>query len=436
MAEVYLAERLSPDGIKSETFAIKRLLPALAKNPIFADMFAGEASLSKSFDHPNIVRSHEFFREGDDYYLVLEYVLGKEVGTVTHVAKSWLPLERVKLAVAVGLGVASALSYVHNKTDVRKTPLGIVHGDISPQNIMITTEGEIKIYDFGAAKTNIASLVFDDKLVRGNWRYMSPEQKAGQTIAAASDVYSLSLIMFEIIFGDVIALRENVDRDEWLKASFLAMGLSEDAQAALYRAFQSGLSVNGEERISCEELSELLFGLARELRIYDVNQFLAQILRTDVPQLARRVRRRASVGFGYLWYFSAAAASLGLSIWFMIAIFTDLFEPRHLHNLPVWPTASLPQEKAETKLALRDIPVGEPVQKAARADKHGTLLVKVKPWAEVYIDGQFFGSTPMGGLNLPVGHYLVQLRNPDVSAVALKMVKIYADKKTELVHHF
>lgn len=436
MAEVYLAERISHEGPAEQLFAVKRLLPALAKNPMFADMFAYEASLSTTLLHDNIVRCVEFFREDDDYYMVLEYVLGKEVGTVAKVATGWLPIERVKLAVAVGLGVARALCYVHEKTDARGASLGIVHGDISPQNIMISSDGAIKLYDFGAAKTQSASMVFEEKLVRGNWRYMSPEQKAGETIDARSDVYSLSLMMLEMIFGDVRAIREDKNLGAWLHAALPSLGLPDVCCAALIEIFGRSLSHDARERPSAQLLLENLETLAAELKIFDARQLLEQILRTDVPMSSSRARRRRTGGLGYIVYFSAAAASLGLSIWVMIAVFSDLFEPANYHNLPVWPKALPPVEQAEIKIAAREVPVAVPKRKEKVMGKLGTLHVKVRPWAEVFIDGQFFGSTPMGGLNLPEGQYLVQLRNPDVSAVALRMVKIYADKKTELIHNF
>lgn len=438
MAEVYLADRVSHDGA-IELFALKRLLPRLAKNPIFADMFAYEATLAASLAHKNIVRCEEFFREGNDFYMAMEFVLGKEIGLLFPLSRQWQPSERIKLAVAIGLGVCDALSYVHNKCEKGGVPLGIVHGDISPQNIMINIDGVIKLYDFGAAKSSVSSLAFEEKLVRGNLRYMSPEQMAGESIQASSDVYSLCLILLELALGESQAMDRS---DASIKNARLErltdLEVPETLRHLLKEVFESGLASSPEKRLaSSEDLRRRLDAIALLVKLDDPQAYLEQILKNEGATFAKDpLKRSSAVSRGYLLYFSGAAASLGLAVWVMVAIFSDMFEPKNPHILPFWPPEIPPVEVADARAVPVDVPVSMQKKRDKPVGKHGTLHVRVHPWAEVFIDGQFFGSTPMGGLNLPEGQYLVQLRNPDVSAVALKMVKIYADKKTELIHNF
>lgn len=436
MAEVYLAERLLSNAGESELVALKRLLPSFNGNPIFADLFAYEASLSTSFSHKNLVRCVEFFRDSGDYFMALEFVLGKEVGSITHNAKSWKALERVKLAVAIGLGVCEALHYVHGQKDQYGMPCPVVHGDLSPQNIMIDIAGDVKVYDFGAAKTATSEL-FEEKVVRGNPRYMSPEQMAGKLIGPSSDIFSLCLLLVEIVLGETRFERSEADFIKKAKAIVGLMDLAPSVKECVHELIDGGLQYDPERRFATTEvLRACLECLEREVGLFDPRNYLEQILKTDGPNLQNKpIRRRGSLSVGYLFYLSFAATMLGLSIWVMIAVFSDLFEPKHQRNLPVWPADEITEPIIAKQITI-EAPVAVAKIKKKAVLKHGTLVVKVKPWAEVFIDGQFFGSTPMGGLNLPEGHYLVQLRNPDVSAVALRMVKIYADKKTELVHNF
>lgn len=438
MAEVYLAERLDT----AELVALKRLHPHLAINPIFADMFAYEASLSSSFSHKNIVRCEEFFREEQDFFMVLEYVLGKEVGALTLQTKNWNVVERVKVAAAIGLGVIDALSYLHHQEDQFGSVRSVVHGDISPQNIMVNVHGEIKIYDFGAALAGMTSTGFLEKVVRGNPRYMSPEQMAGANIGPASDIFSLCLILLEIIFSDIRFERSDKNLVETFRQALTSMELPDALRPALDQICVRGLSFEPEDRFgNCDEMRLCLEDIARHVNLFDRHHYLCQIIKAEGPALSKKpLRRQSRFSLSNFLYLSFATMFLSLSIWTMITVFSDIFEPKHQHNLPVWPSLPLeahaPIEMQAPKSMNVNVPVVVPKKKERSVGKHGTLVVKVKPWAEVFVDGQFFGSTPMGGLNLPEGQYLVQLRNPDVSTVALRMVKIYADKKTELVHNF
>lgn len=444
MAEVYLAEKIDENGA-SQFIALKRLLPSLAQNPIFADMFAYEAALTSSFSHKNIVRCEQFFREGEDFYMALEFVLGKEVGAIKAASSSWHPLERVKLALAIGLGVVDALHYVHTKVDQFGKPCAIVHGDISPQNLMIDIAGDIKLYDFGAAKTGLSSPKFEEKLVRGNPRYMSPEQMAGESIQASSDIFSLSLILVEIVLGDARIDRNDAQFHQKINDGLTSSLLPKNVQCLLQDLFSCGLAHNCEMRFAdCEDFGQALRELASEVGLFDAQHYLEQIIKADGPNLSSKpLRRQNASGMSNFIYLSLATMLVGCGVWLMIDTFATRFEPKHQRKAHEdWPAHKAQEHGPEQDIAgvvpmpLVETAVSDSKVRERAVKKQGSLSIKVHPWAEVFIDGQFFGSTPMSALSLPEGNYLVQLRNPDVSAVALKTVKIYADKRTELVHNF
>lgn len=444
MAEVYLAEPVVLDKT-SRLCALKRLLPALAVNPVFVEMFFKEALLSQTMSHKNIVRCHESFRDGKESYLVMEFVLGKEIGAWLSPVKDLALKERTKFAVAIGLSVCEALMYIHHVTNEHGLS-GIVHGDISPQNIMIAADGCVKLYDFGAATTIASALVVEDDLVRGNLRYMSPEQLLGKPVDAQSDVFSLGLVLLEILCGGSLVVKRNQTslNDGALWDPLQSLGDDIFINKQVREFFNKSLALHKDQRFSsCHEMHESLLVIAEALDVDDAQKFLSESMGNLSHSMTSPAKtRKSSTDSRYFSYLGLSAVSLGVFVWAIVAVFADVFEPKTRHNVPFWPT--------EKKLAAVALPPAVPAEIASSQARTlvskttskvnkatlGTLSLKVKPWAEVFIDGKFFGSTPMAGLSLPEGEYLVQLRNPNVSAVALRMVKIYADKKTELIHNF
>jgi serine/threonine protein kinase len=434
MAEVYLAESLIPKTMNDELFALKRLLPRLSQNPLIVEMFTYEAVLTSSLHHRNIISCREFIKENGNFYIVMEYVLGKDLFALCSVYKKFSFMERLKFAVAIGIGICEALAYIHSKDDHEH--IGIVHGDISPHNIMVTANGEIKLFDFGAAKTGVSGLVFEEELVRGNLRYMSPEQFVSSNIDARSDLFSLSLVLWEIIYGDmVLALRADVVKNGnlWDPLSFIASHQFSHRQIEDF--FKKGLALDRELRFA--NSGEMLDYLKDIAKIFNLDD-QAAYLKLSFSQrlfLARKIggsRHNKALGQS-IFYLSIIAVILGLFVWVIVAVCTNIFDAKQMHNVPYWPT-SLPS-KIITE-STHDRILKKPVEEVQKSLKMGTLSLVVKPWAEISIDGKLFGSTPIGAINLPEGQHLVQLRNPDISAVALRVVKIYADKKTELVHTF
>jgi serine/threonine protein kinase len=196
MAEVYLARAVGIEGFE-KLVVLKRILPHLASNPMFIDMFLAEARLAATLDHPNIGQVFDLGLENDDYFYVMEYVRGQSLHSVLKTAhRQGRPLTAGEALTAV-IGIASALAHAHEMVGVDGMPLGIVHRDISPGNVLITRDGHVKIIDFGIARAANQTRTTKEGTRKGKLSYMSPEQCLGQEIDHRSDLFSLGIILFE-----------------------------------------------------------------------------------------------------------------------------------------------------------------------------------------------------------------------------------------------
>jgi eukaryotic-like serine/threonine-protein kinase len=201
MAEVYLAKSHGAEGLEKQ-IVIKRVLPELSSNARFVEMFIAEAKIAMGLNHPNIVQIYDFGRVEDDFYLAMEYVegwdLGQLLGASARRGEPWSLGE----ALVVALDVAKGLDYAHRRTDGWGERLGLVHCDISPQNILVSREGTAKIVDFGIARA--ASEEEQQGVVKGKYSYMSPEQASGKPLDARSDLFSLGVVLFELVCGRML----------------------------------------------------------------------------------------------------------------------------------------------------------------------------------------------------------------------------------------
>ncbi len=199
MAEVFLAKSFGAEGLQ-KTLVIKRILPEYSENERFIEMFISEAKIAVQLNHPNIVQIYDFGKVDHDFYLAMEYVEGYDLAQVLSAcSRAKAPLS-IGEAVYVAIEVAKGLHYAHERKDEYGEGLAIVHRDISPQNVLVSRDGTVKIVDFGIAK---ATSVAEDAphLVKGKFSYMSPEQARGGAVDARSDLFSLGVVLFELVCG-------------------------------------------------------------------------------------------------------------------------------------------------------------------------------------------------------------------------------------------
>ncbi|MBA3393452.1 MAG: protein kinase [Deltaproteobacteria bacterium] len=201
MAEIYLARNESTAGVERYV-VLKRVLRHHANDIKFVNMFLDEARLSARLQHPNIAQVYDTGKLGDSYFFTMEYVHGETVRDILH--ETYAAKQQVPVAVALTIiaGAAAGLQHAHERVGFDGHPLCIVHRDVSPSNLMVSHEGNVKLVDFGVAKATHRAHETQTGAVKGKVGYMSPEQIRSADVDARSDLFSLGIVMWELLAGD------------------------------------------------------------------------------------------------------------------------------------------------------------------------------------------------------------------------------------------
>jgi serine/threonine protein kinase len=200
MAEVFKARIFSEGGFQ-KLLVIKRILGHLSGNDEFVDMFIDEAKISVELQHPNIVQVYDFGKLRDNYFIAMECVEGKDVKGILRKLAERRKILPVEYAACIAHEMAKGLDFAHKKADLQGKPLGIIHRDISPSNILVSYDGEVKVADFGIAKAQISLYNTKDGVLKGKFEYMSPEQASGEDITPSSDIFAAGIILHEMLTG-------------------------------------------------------------------------------------------------------------------------------------------------------------------------------------------------------------------------------------------
>jgi uncharacterized membrane protein affecting hemolysin expression len=198
MAELFLADYIREDGFRRKV-AVKRILPHLAGNTDFIKMFTREARVAALLQHPNIVQIFDYGNIDNAYFIAMEYIDGKNLGEILSTLKQGLPVNQ---AIFIISQICKGLDYSHTKRDENTgEAFHIVHRDISPQNMLISYQGEVKISDFGISKARSEPSLTQAGVVKGKLAYLSPEQALGEAIDQRVDIYALGLVFYETLSG-------------------------------------------------------------------------------------------------------------------------------------------------------------------------------------------------------------------------------------------
>lgn len=198
MAEVYLARRDGPHGF-TKTVALKRILPQLARDPDFVSMFVDEARVCAQLSHPNLVQVFDFGEATGELYMAMEYVDGTTGAKVVRKAAALGEHLLLEGTLHLVLSVLRGLEYAHDAVDVDGVPLGLVHRDVSPGNILIARSGAVKLGDFGIARADDFERRTEEGQLKGKLGYMSPEQVTGRPIDARSDLFTVGVVLAELL---------------------------------------------------------------------------------------------------------------------------------------------------------------------------------------------------------------------------------------------
>jgi len=465
MAEIYLAEQEAETGL-SRHVVIKTILPQFTKDAAMRTMLLDEARLGFSLRHRNIVQVVDVGDEDDLLYIAMEYVEGVNLAEWAAAPANRASLDSSVIAY-IGLEVLAALDYAHNRSKDGAS-LEIVHRDVSPQNILVSTAGELKLSDFGIAlaKDRITQTTVGG--VKGKLSYIPPEQATGAGVAASADVFSAAAVLLELLTGDGpyqadtdIGILKAMERGDIAK-----LEPTERVPAGLAIAINRGLSANVHDRPTAREMRESLEQFAttgsqaeailregatraRELlaqqskhqRRFE-NALLAQSAgeRSDVatnamsatPSVSRKPRvallsiaaALLAAGLGIiLWKTSETGSTLALQNAALIDASVQPFPP------PLSTDAAVLVPPVATAI---DASPPSDTQRKAPASRFGRLTITSFPWAEVEVDGKNVGNTPIRGLRLRAGKRRVVLRNPQSGKRVTRTVTVKAGKNASL----
>jgi eukaryotic-like serine/threonine-protein kinase len=208
MAEVFIAKAFGVEGFE-RILAIKKILPTMAEDQEFIAMFIDEARISVQLNHTNIVHIHELGKHNNAFYIAMEYLAGRDLRSILERYRKKKEVMNTAQAVFLASKICEGLDYAHRKKDARGQDLHIIHRDVSPQNILVSYEGEVKLIDFGIAKAANRSQKTQAGILKGKFGYMSPEQVRGLPIDRRSDIFAVGVILYEMLTGEKLFVGES-----------------------------------------------------------------------------------------------------------------------------------------------------------------------------------------------------------------------------------
>jgi serine/threonine-protein kinase len=245
MAELYLARTVGMEGFE-KLVCVKRILPQYVGTPSFVNMFLNEARLAATLHHPNIVQVYDIGQDQGEFFFAMEYVHGEDLGRLVAAARdSGVPVS-LDCALTLVSGLCAGLHHAHEKASPEGKPLGVVHRDVSPANVLVSYDGAVKLVDFGIARAGGESSSTTG--LKGKISYMSPEQCRGKVVLdRRSDVFSIGAILYELTTGrlpftdetEYGVLQQIVNRDVDPPSS-VAPGFPPALEAIVMRALSRG----------------------------------------------------------------------------------------------------------------------------------------------------------------------------------------------------
>jgi serine/threonine protein kinase len=281
MAEIFLARTRGPSDFE-KLVVLKKILPRYAGNRRLVQLFLDEARLVASLDHPSIAQVYDIGMVDGSYFFTMEHLHGQDLRAILSRASRTGQAFPIEHAVQIARHVAAALHFAHDKQHRDGTRLGIVHRDVSPSNIIVTYDGTTKLLDFGVAKTTASSVHTRTGALKGKVAYMSPEQAKGATVDRRSDIFSLGIVLWEMI-----TLQRLYRADNDLATLQLILhapprppsALRPDCPAELERIVRRALAGDPAERYpAADQLVNDLDELAREHKLKQSSSALAAMV--------------------------------------------------------------------------------------------------------------------------------------------------------------
>jgi len=439
MAEVWRARAAGPAGVVKEV-ALKLVRGEHGARSDFARMFVAEARLAARLNHANVVQVYELVEEGDRHAIAMELVRGHDLARVVERCREAGLRLGLPRALQIGVEVARALDYAHRLEEDGR-PLGVVHRDVSPHNVLLSMEGEVKLADFGIARAMGQAGLTDPGHVKGKLAYMAPEQARGAEVDPRTDVFALGVVLWELCAGRRLFARDS-------EAATLAAVLggappsppsawNEAVPPALDALLLSALAADPGARPASAGafgagLSAIQHALVRAPGEADLGGFMRRLWPEPAPAPGRpeatAVRTAAATGPGGTatrtlahrpghsgrWAAGLLAALLlagGSWIWLRPGVPAE----------PTTPAASAAAGAAPATADPEPMVLDPRIDPAAAARGEGRLSVSVHPWAVLQVDGRAVGETPQE-LALPSGAHRLRAVHPTFGAAEVEVV--------------
>ena len=291
MAEIYLAKASGISGFEKYV-ALKVIHPNFAEDEHFIEMLIEEAKIAVHLTQPNIVQIFDLGRIGDVHYIAMEYVDGPDLYHIMRTITVAQESVGFDVAAYIALETCAALDYAHRCTDQLGHPLGIIHRDISPQNIIVSRAGEVKLADFGIAKATVRARQTAVGVIKGKYYYMSPEQAWGDRVDQRTDLFSAGVVLYEIIVGQMLYLEEDLGLllDRVRKADIAPpSSLRPGVPIELERIVMKAVAREPEDRFQSAydfqvALTQFLFGYAPDFTVQRIRSLVERAVWLDEQQ--------------------------------------------------------------------------------------------------------------------------------------------------------
>lgn len=302
MAQLYRGKILGDQGFE-KFIAIKQILPHLAEEKEFLSSFIDEAKLAALLHHQNIVQIYDFGNVEGAYFITMEYLFGKDLRVIAQKSKEKnLPFS-IEHCLFIISRICAGLDYAHKLKDFQGKPLNIIHRDVSPQNIIITYEGDVKIVDFGIAKARSRSTITQVGMIKGKVAYMAPEQALGKNIDSRSDIFPTGILLYEMLSGkrmftgDTLQILAKVSRAEFDPPETAISNLA----PKLYKILHQALAKEPEQRYQSggemlADLEECMFELSLRPTARGLAQYMKDLFKEEIIAEEQVMRRAAGAG--------------------------------------------------------------------------------------------------------------------------------------------
>lgn len=295
MAEVFKAKSFGEAGFE-RLVAVKRILPSVAEDQEFIAMFVDEAKLAVQLTHPNIAQIFELGKVNESYFIALEYVTGRDLRAIFERGKKKSDPLPIPMACYTIMRLCEGLDYAHNKKDAAGRNLDLVHRDVSPQNVLLSWDGDVKLIDFGIAKAASKSTRTQAGILKGKFGYMSPEQVRGQGVDRRSDVFAAGICLYELLTmqrlfsgNDDYSTLEKVRNCDFPPPSQINKAIPEELEVIVMKALAKNVEERHRTAIDLhDELQSFMYTSGHFFSRKDLAGFMQRSFQEEITKEAAR----------------------------------------------------------------------------------------------------------------------------------------------------